>query len=60
VRVLIVFAAILALSVPTTAALASVTGDVLSALFLELIAAISLAACLAGAADTTTHSHTNR
>lgn len=59
-RVLIVLAAILALSVPTTAALAAVTGDVLSALFLELIAAISVGACLPGPADAAQHSHTNR
>lgn len=59
-RFLIVFTAILALSVPITAALASVTGDLLSALFLELIAAISVLACLPGPADAAPHSHTNR
>lgn len=59
-RVLIVFAAILASSVPVTAALASVTGDALSALVLELILAISLAPTLDGAANAAPHSHTNR
>lgn len=59
-RLFIILGALLALSVPATAAVASVTGDVLSALFIELIAAISLAACLARPADAARHSHTNR